>query len=173
MYEGADTLADVAPDPLRERRGQRLRSIALGGFAVFVLFGLAGLFGVRSSTSRVTSAEGLHLEVTHPHVARPGLAIALEIVVQHPDGFDGPITVTVPTGYLLMFDENGSEPEPDSSTVGAEVTSWTFEPPPGDTLTIWFDLRVEPGVQWGREATVTADADGDRVAVDIRTWIAP
>ena len=29
---------------------------------------------------------------------------------------------------------------------------WEFDPPPGETFRLSFDARIEPGVQWGRDA---------------------
>ena len=166
-------LDDLEVDVPRERRDQRLRAAVLLVFAVFVGAGLLGLFGVRTGTAKGASPDGLRLEVVYPKVARGGLAVPLRITVSRPGGFDGPIDVSVPTDYLLLFDENGTEPDPDSSTAADGTTVWTFAPPDGSTLDIWLDVRVEPGVQWGADAVVTATASDDTVAVGIETWITP
>lgn len=150
-----------------------MRAVALGALALFVAAGLGGAFGVRSGTARAVHPSGLQVVVTYPRVARPGLAVPLSIRISKPGGFDGPIEVAVPTAYLQLFDENGFEPDPAESTADATDTRWTFDPPDGDTLTIWLDTRVEPGVQWRRHGSVRVVADGDALETAFETWIAP
>lgn len=150
-----------------------MRALALAGFGLFVLAGLFGAFGVREATVTATGAGGTRLAVTYPQVARAGLAVPFSITVARDGGFDAPIEVSVPTAYLLLFDENGTEPEPAGSTADDELTTWTFDPPDGDTLVVWFDVRLEPGVQWGKGASVRAVSGSDEVDVHLRTWVAP
>jgi hypothetical protein len=70
--------------------------------------------------------------------------------VRHPGGFDGPITVSTTSKYLDMFDENGFDPSAAKVTATPEEVIWEFDPPPGDTLAVSLDARIEPSVQWGR-----------------------
>lgn len=167
-----NTLEGIEPDVRRERVTQVLRALILAGFTIFVLAGLLGVFGIREGREEATVGP-LTLAVTHPTRARGGLAVPFEIEVRREGGFEDPVTVTIPTGYLALFDENGIEPDPDSATVDDRNSIQTFEPPDGDTLVIRFDVRVEPAVQRGRGATITATSGDDQVAVDIDTWIAP
>jgi hypothetical protein len=81
--------------------------------------------------------------------------------------------VATTTSYLEMFDENGRNPEPAESTTDGARTIWTFDPPEGDTLVVWLDTRVEPGVQWRRRATTTVSTGAESVSVEYTTWILP
>jgi hypothetical protein len=54
---------------------------------VFVAAGLAGVFGVRTSTVTVSSG-GYELTVEYPRVARAGLDTLWRVTVHHEDGFD-------------------------------------------------------------------------------------
>jgi hypothetical protein len=170
---GAAALDGVDIDVARERRDQRGRAVALLLLVAFVGAGLVGAFGVRTGTARASAPSGLELRVTHPRVARPALAVDLSIEVRRPGGFDGQIDLTMPTSYLAAFDENGFTPEPDSSTTDARSTTWTFDPPGGEVLTVWLDTRIEPGVQWKREGRATVETGGEVLEVSFTTWIAP
>lgn len=168
----SDALAGIQANPDRERAEQRGRAVVLGVLAVFVIAGLAGVFGVRTTTVN-SSDDDLDLRVTYPKVTRAGLAVALAVRVEREGGFTEPVTISVDTSYLQLFDQNGIMPAAASETVDEDRTSWTFDPPPGEVLTLWLDVRAEPAVQWGRRASVTASNAGDRTSVRIRTWIAP
>jgi len=72
-----------------------------------------------------------------------------------------------------MFDENGRNPEPKESTTDGDSTIWTFDPPPGDTLVVWLDSRVEPGVQWRRSATTRVRTGDHEATLRYTTWIFP
>lgn len=137
-----NTLAGIDVDVARERRGAIAPTVILAVFTVFVLAGLLGFFGVRSTT--VTAGDGhLELAVKHPTRARAGLAVPFEIVARRDGGFTDPITVSIPNRYLRMFDENGIHPDPDEAVIDVDHTVWTFDPPEADTLLIRFDVRIE------------------------------
>jgi hypothetical protein len=167
----ATTLPDL-PTVSEERRNARVRVACLVVVALFVLAGLVGALGVRSDT--VSAADGpLEVEVTYPSRARPALAVPIEVTITRDGGFDGPVEVSFSTGYLESFDENGTNPAPDSATTDADETIWTYQRPEGETFTIWIDTRVEPGVQWRREGRTTVRTGGDAVSVDYTSWILP
>jgi hypothetical protein len=140
---------------------------------VFVLAGLAGAYGVHSSHVGGGAPGGLRADLTYAGRARPALAVPYELRITRPGGFEGQIEVTTTTSYLQMFDENGRSPEPADSTTDAGTTTWTFDPPPGDTLVVWLDTRVEPGVQWRRSATTEVRHQGDEITLRYTTWIFP
>ncbi|HET9441972.1 MAG TPA: hypothetical protein VFO65_01545 [Acidimicrobiales bacterium] len=144
------------------------------GLAVLDAVGLTGVYGVKTRTVRAEGA-GLELEVRYPGVARPALAAPFEITLVRPGGFDGPVTVAVTSDYLAIWDANGLDPEPSSSTTDAQRLLWEFEPPDGDTLVVSFDARIEPGMQQGKSGRVEVlDDDGaTQVAVDFRTRVLP
>jgi hypothetical protein len=59
--------------------------------------------------------------------------------------------VATSSKYLDLFDENGFDPELSTTTATPESVIWQFDPPPGDTLAVSLDARIEPSVQWGRQ----------------------
>ncbi len=147
---------DVVPtapgenDFRRMRRARTLRRVFMAVVAVFLLLGLSGTLGVRTRTVTATGGD-YELTVTYGHVSRPGLPTPWEFEVHRAGGFEGPITVSTSSKYLDLFDENGFDPDPLSATTDEERIIWTFEPPgDGDTMTVSFDARVEPGVQLER-----------------------
>lgn len=158
---------------LRERRW---RWTFAGVLTVFLALGAVGVFGVRSATSSSTGG-GYDLEVTYGAVSRGGLATPFEIAVTRRDGepLEQPVTIAVASDYLAMFDENGIVPAPSTETSTADEVVWEFEPPStGATLTVTLDVRVEPGVQWGRDGSVRLlDGDAQLAEVQFRTWVAP
>jgi len=156
-----------------ERRSWVIRSVTLCVIALFVLAGLTGLLGVKADSVSARSPNGLSARVTYPRRARPALAIPFKITITKPGGFDGPIDVATTTSYLAAFDENGLNPDPDSATTDASTTTWTFEPPEGDTLVVWLDTRIEPGVQWRRRGTTTVTSGSEKVRLDYTSWILP
>jgi hypothetical protein len=168
-------VTSTRPDPAtlaQERNGRLLRRIGLAAFTLFVVAGLAGLLGVRSTVSEGRDGD-LHATLHHAQIARPALAIPYRLTIERDGGFDERIEVRLSTEYLQAFDENGRNPEPADTTVDGEDTIWEFDPPDGDTLVVWIDTRIEPGVQW-RIAGSTTVVHGDEVlTIDHPLWILP
>ena len=51
---------------------------------------------------------------------------------------------------------------------------WEFDPPPGDTLAIAYDARIEPAAQSGRDGTVAVlEDDRPVVHVEFHTAVRP
>lgn len=171
--EKRETTLPLVPDLRAERRNRVVRAGAFAIITLFVLGGLLGLYGVHAAHVGARAPDGLRADLTYPGRARPALAVPYELRITKPGGFDGPIEVSTSTRYLEMFDENGRNPEPSSSTTDGDSTIWTFDPPPGDTLVIWLDTRIEPGVQWRRKATTVVRADDSEVTLRYTTWIFP
>jgi hypothetical protein len=142
-------------------------------FAVIVVVALSGLLGVRTRTTWTRLGDGTTIEVRYGWITRPGLATPWSITVHRAGGFDGQIVVRTTNSYFELFDENGLDPDPASATQDADELIWAFEPPSGDTFTLSFDARIEPGAQWGRDATTVVEVDGARGAVSYRTWVMP
>lgn len=133
-----------------------------------------GVYGVDTDHVRA-SGGGFELDVRYGSVSRPALATPFDIEVTRPGGFDGPVTLSVTSDYLAMWDENGLDPEPMSSASDADRTYWTFEPPPeGDTMVVSFDARIEPAAQSGKSGRVAVlDVSGDtavEVSFTTRVW---
>jgi hypothetical protein len=156
----------------RARFGRRLFFVAICGLLVAAALGLLG-----AQTDDVSaSGGGYEVTVTYPSVTRPGLAVNWSVEIRHEGGFDRVVTVAVDSAYFEIFDENALDPDPLGATTDAERTIWTFEPPTeGDTMTVSFDARIEPGVQWERvPGTVAILEDGRPVAtVDFKTLVLP
>jgi hypothetical protein len=171
--QGGIPTAPEETDLAQSRRARALRRVFMALLAVFMLLGATGMLGVRSRTVSARGG-GYELTVTYGQVSRPGLATPFGFEVRRPGGFDGPVTVSSDTAYLSMFDENGFDPQPTSVTATAEVIIWEFEPPPGDVLSVSFDARIEPGVQWGKSGQTSVMEDGRPVATArYHTWIMP
>ncbi|SFB72818.1 hypothetical protein SAMN04487968_101178 [Nocardioides terrae] len=139
----------------------------------FVAAGLAGLLGVRSTTSEA-SESGWTLSLRHAAVARPGLDVPWEVTVTHAGGFDDDVTIAVTGAYFDIFETQGFNPEPSDETRDADTRYLTFKKPEGDTLIISYDAYIQPASQIGRSGTVSVVDDGQRVAsVDFHTFLMP
>ena len=154
------------------RRSRWVRRGVITLLTLFVLAALTRQLGVRTTTVDARSGD-LTVELRYADRARGALAAPFTIVIERPGGFDGPIEVRTSQSYLEILDDNGFEPEAaEMTTVDHEVV-WTFDPPPGDTLRIILDARIEPGV-FGRErGTTTVETGGDAVTLAYTTWVAP
>jgi hypothetical protein len=166
------TTPDVAT-PRQERRSRWIRRAALLGLVVLVALGLSGALGVRARTVAATGSEGTEVRLTYPQVARPALAVPYELRIIRREGFDERIEVRITHTYLDSFDENGVNPEPAEATTDAGDVVWTFDPPPGEDLTLTLDTRVEPGVQWRRHGRTLVTIGSERIALDHTMWVLP
>lgn len=154
------------------RRSRRWRWVSITVLSAFVLAALTQQLGMRTDTVSGTSGD-LTVTITYADRGRGALAAAFKIDVVRPDGFDGEIEVRTSQTYLEIFDDNGFEPDPDSTTTDGGSVVWTFDPPPGSELNIILDARIEPGV-FGRErGTTTVSVGDDVVTLDYTTWVAP
>jgi hypothetical protein len=154
------------------RRSRWWRRSVLAVLVLFVLAAVTRQLGVRTDTVRASSGE-LSVTVRYADRARGALAVPFSIDVTRRGGFDGPIEVRTSQRYLAIFDDNGFEPEPAGMSTEAGAVIWTFDPPPGDTLSLVLDARIEPGV-FGREhGSTTVVAGADAVTLDYTTWVAP
>lgn len=141
---------------------------------LFLLAGVLGLLGVRTSTVRATGG-GYELEVRYPRVTRPGLAVPWSVTIRRPGGFDGPVVVSTTSAYFDLFDENSFEPDPESTTTDGELVIWEFTPPDhGDTMEVSLDTRTGPNVQSGKGATTAILVEGQPVVqVEYDTVVLP
>jgi hypothetical protein len=154
------------------RRSLWWRRATVTLLTLFVVAALSQQLGVRTDTVRASSGD-LRVTVRYADRARGALAAPFSVDVERSGGFDGPVEVRSRQAYLAIFDDNGFEPEPASVTTDAGDVIWTFDPPPGDTLTIVLDARIEPGV-FGRErGATTVTAGGRSVTLEYTTWVAP
>jgi hypothetical protein len=172
-----DGLRAAAAGELRRRRwhygATTFVLTALMVLGVVDAFGWFDVYGVDDATVRA-SGGGYDLEVRYGTVTRPALATPFEISVRRDGGFSAPVTVLVDRAYLAMWDENGLVPAPSAETTRDEWVEWEFDPPSGDTLTVWYDARIEPGAQSGRDGSVAVLHDGQPVVtVEFSTRVLP
>ena len=165
---------DVGLDRLQLARWGRRAFFA--GLAAFLLLGLLGAYGVRTTNARAEGG-GYELEVHYARVTRPGLATPWSVQVRRPGGL-GVTTMSLATtaAYFDLFDENSLDPEPAEAAADGERTVWTFDVPDGaEVFEVTFDARMEPGVQLDSiEATTDLLIDGAPVAsVAYETFVMP
>lgn len=141
--------------------------------ALFVIAGLLGFLGVRTSTAR-TEMAGWSLTVEHATTARTGLDVPWQVTVNHPGGFGQELTLAVTGDYFEIFESQGFDPEPSDETRDGHTLYLTFQAPPGDTFVVAYDAYVQPSAQAGRDGTVAVMVDGEPVAAtDFRTRLLP
>ena len=147
--------------------------VAIVAVAVVDGVGWWDVYGPDTATVNA-SGGGYELSVVHATVSRPALATPFNITVTRPGGFDAPVTVVVDRAYLGMWDENGLVPAPAAETTRGDWLEWEFDPPAGDTLSIVYDARIEPGAQSGRDGAVGIVEDDEIVvAIDFHTAVRP
>ena len=172
------TTTSTAPEeisPSRARAARLVRRLFILLLVAFLIAGVAGVFGVKSSTVKA-SGGGYDLEVTYAKSARPGLGVPWSVEVTHEGGFDDNVVVSTTAKYFDLMDENGFDPDPESSWSSGDDIVWEFKQPEGDTLTIGLDGRIGPAVQtvWPPEATTSVLVDGKPVvSVSYRTRVWP
>ena len=156
------------------RRARWLRRTFLALVFAVLAVGAFGFLGVQTETKTV-SADGYELELEYGKVSRPGLATPWAVTVKHEGGFDGPVKLATTAEYFDLFDENGLDPEPSSSTTSGDLLVWEFEPPEGNVLEISFDARIEPAVQLKSvKAKTVLIIEEERVAeVEFKTLVLP
>lgn len=164
------------PEPRWDRHDQRLRTVAYVVVGLIVGASALGLLGVRTTTAG-DSAGGYSVDVYHASITRAGLATPFSVTVRADDGAALPpeVTLRLDTDYLAMFDQNAVEPQPDRSLADESSVRWVFEDLQGRSeLAVFLDARLEPAVQWGQDATVALEIDGEEVVtVDLSTWVMP
>lgn len=156
----------------RQRRGLVARRVILTIVTAFVVAGLLGLLGVRTTT--VTESDGpVEASVRYARVGRGGVSSPYAITVTSQTGFTGPIEITVDQAYLDLFDQNGIEPGPDATTSDGETVTWTFDQPSGHGFSVTLDARIGPSVQSGRTGRTVVEAEGRRIELSHHTRVMP
>ena len=108
-----------------------------------ILLGALSVLGPRSGQVSEES-DGYRLTIQHPSVTRGGLAVHLEIRVEHSGGFSQPVELRMDPELINRLDFQNWWPNPDSETGTPEFVSLAFEPPPADTLMTTLDTRTSP-----------------------------
>lgn len=164
-----EDLTSTLPVPAglgRMVRARRWRRAFLTALGLVLVLGALNLLGPRAATVRAAGG-GYDLAVEYAAVSRPGLATPWKIEVRRAGGFDGPVTVATTAAYFAAFDTNALDPQPASATMDGEWIIWSFHPPPGDTLGVTFDARIEPAKQSPVRGETRVLVDG-RAVVSVR-----
>ena len=157
------------------RREKRLNLFGMLVVAGVVVLAGSGMAGVHSTTSTVDSGTFI-MEVLHASITRPGLATPFAVTVRSQGGALAEfLTLRISSDYLAIFDEHGLTPAPTSAHSDSRWTWWTFQPPEGShELTVALDARLEPSVQWRRDADVALIlGDEPEAETQITTWVLP
>jgi hypothetical protein len=169
---------DVATGPVETdertaRRARDARRVILMIMAAFVIVGATGLLGVR--THKVSaSGGGYDLTVVYPATTRPGLAIRWIVFIHRAGGFDQPVALATTSTYFNLFDFNNLDPTPSEAITTGQQSIWTFDRPPGETLRVTLDARIEPARQHGSQATTSLIVGGvTTVSVHYQTRVMP
>lgn len=170
---------DVATLPERRdesavRRARGFRRVGLATLVAVVLAGLAGLFGIRSSTA-TTTGHGYTLAVQHAVVTRAGIAVPLHVQVRHPGGYRAPVTLAVSESLLERFDFQNFYPNPAKETASGTFVYYQFDPPPGAVFALDLDARTAPDQNGsvGRYEVRLMDGSAVLAGVSFRMWVAP
>jgi hypothetical protein len=168
----------TAPDEADTGKLQRSRLVRRGFVVVLVGFltlGMLNVYGVRTR-ERTGAGGGYELTVRYAGISRPGLATPWSVDVSRPGGFPDGVTLAVTSSYFDGFDENGLDPSPVEETNDGERSIWRFGPSVGDTLSVSFDARIEPGVQLTRlkgSVSVLGGTGAPAVTVEFSTLVMP
>jgi hypothetical protein len=173
MAQMAGTTLPQDTDLRRVRRARTYRRVAIALLGVFVLLGLAGVFGARTKTASA-SAGGYSLTVTYPAVTRPGLAVRWSLEIRRRGGLGEQVTIATTSSYFDLFDFNQLYPQPSGETSDATTTIWTFDTAGAEAMRITMDGRLEPAHQYGESAVSSILVNGvPVVSVRYRTAVMP
>jgi len=168
--------APTEVDTGKLQRSRLIRRVFVATLVVFLGLGMLNVYGVRTRERSATGG-GYELTVRYAGVSRPGLATPWSVDVRRPGGFPDGITLAVTSSYFDGFDENGLDPSPVEETNDGERSIWRFGPSSGDTLSVSFDARIEPGVQLtrlkGSVSVLGGPGGAPAVTVDFSTLVMP
>jgi hypothetical protein len=155
-------------------RGVWVRRVFLALLVLMVAAGVLGLLGARTATVDA-DGDGWSLELEYPAVARAGLDVPVTATVTREGGFGKQITLSITGTYLDLYETQGFNPEPDSTSRDGELLYLTFEAPPdGETFVVTYDAYIQPSAQSGAGGELSiVDQDRPVVTVDFDTRIWP
>jgi hypothetical protein len=164
------------PDPVpigRLRRARLIRRMMIAALVLFVLAGLAGVFGYRTGEVSASGA-GYSMRLSYPSVGRPGMPIQWILHLHRDGGLPATVTIATSIGYIDLLDMNGTEPAPTSETTTAGRVLWTFSAPKADDMTILVDAFISTNAHRGASAVTSVIEGGAPVVqVDYHTRVAP
>jgi len=141
---------------------------------VFVLAGLAGVFGTKTG-SVAAERGGYSLHLDYAATGRRGVPVEWRLSIRRAGGFGGPVKVAVPIDYLDRLDINDIQPAPSQSTTSGDDVVWSFDAPLGDELTVSLDAEVDPAAPGGSVHGSASVLESDRpvATVDYTTRVMP
>jgi hypothetical protein len=71
--------------------------------------------------------------------------VRFNVIVANPAGLGKQVTVSFRRHYFDLFDLNGVRPDPDSVSADSVNDLYTWQDPPGKTITITVDMYSEFG----------------------------
>lgn len=139
---GTTTYDDLPDDPKSPaaRWGTRL---GIGVLVVVVVAAFAGAFGPKTST-RVVRDGPWTMTVTWPSLTRAGQPAPLDVLVQHPGGFDAPLSLAICDEFFDDADFQNWYPNPAAETAEPGRVVYEFDPPPGEVFEVRLDARTAP-----------------------------
>jgi hypothetical protein len=170
--ETTSTLADD-DGTAASKRSHFLRNVFLVLLALFLLAGVAGVFGLRSTTA-AAERDGYRLEVKYARVTRAGLASPFAVAVHRDGGFTGDVEIVTTSNYFDLFSQTQPSPQPDSESGNADTTTWHFDKPDGATLSVSAGGSIQSDRHTGASGTTSVVVDGRTVVkVRYRTRVVP
>ncbi|MDO9356870.1 MAG: hypothetical protein Q7T55_24450 [Solirubrobacteraceae bacterium] len=150
----------------RDLRGRErhtwYRRAALGVMLAVIVAALAGAFGQMQSTRAATS-DAAELEIQMPKTVRGGLLWPMRINVRAKTKIVSP-TLVLGSGFIRGMQLNSLEPAPVSEAsrpananghAPFALTYGTLQP--GDTLTVYAQLQVDPTTMGRHDASVSLE----------------
>ncbi|HET7379850.1 MAG TPA: hypothetical protein VFJ24_07410 [Gaiellales bacterium] len=167
LPEGLDRVDSV--EPPRRGQGVWLRRVFIAVLAMYVLLGLANVFGQVTTTSEASSS-GADLRVTAPAALRGGLIyqVSIDITARQPIAS---ARLVMSPGWFSGLTTNAMVPQPSQQYSIAGETVFTLGSlQPGDRRTVHIYFQVNPTtVAWERPQTVVLDDGTRRIAEVDRT----
>ena len=173
MQVSESSLADVDDGPVG--RAVWGRRVFLAALFLFVVAGLAGFLGVRTSSSTATEGD-YELTLEYAGIARAGLDVPWQVTVTREGGFDKELILAVTGDYFDIFETQGFTPDPSASDQGCATRSTSRSTHrEGDVFTVAYDAYIQPSSQRGKDGSVSVlGPDGQPMAtVDFDTWLWP
>ncbi|MDQ2624526.1 MAG: hypothetical protein M3Y20_05135 [Actinomycetota bacterium] len=165
------TTATVAEAPRRSAIVARAVTTSL--LALFVLAGLFGLLGERSSL--VSAADGSReLALTYPAVVRAGMNAPWQIELRDPAGLPQQVDLEIDASYFDLYEHQRFYPEPAEESRHGDIHVMTFDTGGETSLVITHDAYVQPRYSASRSGSITYATPGQpSLAVQFRTVVLP
>lgn len=120
-----------------------LRRAALAVLLLFVIAGLANVFGQASTTSEASGAAGT-LTVTAPEAVRGGIYYQARFTIAAKRAIESPV-LRLDRGWYEQTTVNTVEPEPAATESDERYVRLRFDPlAAGSSLVVYLDLQANP-----------------------------